>query len=93
MTLNVLKAMSQVNIIGQHEAGVKEKDMQIKALRYLDHSIITDFKKTPKRIQYDQLLYLYIRSLYRDIPLAEALDSPQIFHIISSKTMGSFSFL
>lgn len=92
MTLNVLKAMSQVNIIGQHEAEVKEKDMQIKALRYLDHSIITDFKKTPKRIQYDQLLYLYIRSLYRDIPLAEALDAHKYFISLAQKQWGSFSF-
>lgn len=66
--------------------------MQIKALRYLDHSIITDFKKTPKRIQYDQLLYLYIRSLYRDIPLAEALDAHKYFISLAQKQWDSFSF-
>ena len=32
-------------------------------------------RQLPQRIGYEQILYLYVRSLYRDIPLGDALKA------------------
>lgn len=91
ITLNVLTIMSRTTMTGQHENGEKEKGMQIKALRYLDNNIKRDFEKTPKRINYDQILYLYTRSLYRDIPLGDALEAHKHFLSLAQKQWSEFS--
>lgn len=59
--------------------------MQMKALRYLDQACIKDFEKRPKRIDYMQVLYLYIRSLFRDIPLGDALEAHKYFMALAQK--------
>lgn len=91
ITLNVLTIMSRTTITGQQENSEKEKRMQIKALRYLDNNIKRDFEKTPKRINYDQILYLYTRSLYRDIPLGDALEAHKHFLSLAQKQWSEFS--
>lgn len=91
MTLNVLAIMAKANTVGAQEYGQEEKSMQIKALRYLDQSIVQDFKHTPKRIGYDQILYLYVRSLYRDIPLGDALTAHKYFMSLAQKQWSRFS--
>ncbi len=90
MTANVLAIMARANLTGQRAFNEQEKEMQIKALRYLDNEIRKDFETTPQRIGYEQILYLYVRSLYRDIPLGDALKAHKIFYSISSKAMERF---
>jgi len=50
--------------------------MQISAVAYLDKTIVNQRKKNPdKNLSYEDICYLYVRSSYRDIPLAgETLD-------------------
>ena len=65
--------------------------MQIKALRYLDNEIRKDFETTPQRIGYEQILYLYVRSLYRDIPLGDALTAHKYFIALAQKQWSDFT--
>ena len=50
--------------------------MQISAVAYLDKTIVNQRIKNPdKNLSYEDICYLYVRSSYRDIPLAgETLD-------------------
>lgn len=91
MTLNVLTILSRTNTSGQKEYGEKEKIMQMKALRYLDQTLMKDFQETPKTISYNQILYLYVRSLYRDIPLGDALSTHKYFISLLQKQWSDFS--
>ena len=91
MTINVLTAMARTISIGQQENTAEAKNMQIKALRYLDNCIKEDYKKSPKRILYDQVLYLYCRSLYRDIPLGDALEAHKHYMSLAQKQWFEFS--
>ena len=49
-----------------------------------------DFETTPQRIGYEQILYLYVRSLYRDIPLGDALKAHKYF-IALAQSNGAIS--
>lgn len=91
MTMNVLTIMARASITGEMQYGEKEKMMQIKGLRYLDGEINRDFKSASKRIGYEQIIYLYTRSLYRDIPLGEALQAHKHFMALAQKQWSSFS--
>ena len=91
MTANVLTIMARATTTGEQQYGEKEKMMQIKALRYLDSEIARDFKSSPKRISYDQIIYLYTRSLYRDIPLGDALQAHKYFMTLAQKQWSAFS--
>lgn len=91
MTMNILAILAHANSTGQQEYGQREKEMQIKALRYLDQEIQKDYKDTPKQIGYDQILYLNVRSLYRDIPLGDALQAHQYFLSLAQKQWADFS--
>lgn len=90
MTANVLAIMARANLTGQRAFNEQEKEMQIKALRYLDNEIRKDFETTPQRIGYEQILYLYVRSLYRDIPLGDALKAHKYF-IALAQSNGAIS--
>lgn len=76
ITLSILKGMSQLIQLGAVEYNQQEKEVQIKALNFLDKSIGKDYEllqKQTKQIQTvqpsaEQLDYLYVRSGYRDIP-------------------------
>lgn len=91
MTANVLAIMAKSSLTGQQTFNQQEKEMQIKALRYLDNEIQKDFQTTPKQIGYDQIIYLYTRSLYRDIPLGDALKAHKYFMTLAQKQWGDFS--
>lgn len=91
MTVNVLTGMARCVSLGEQQYGNEEKQMQIKALRYLDNELRRDSTLHPKEIGYSQILYLYCRSLYRDIPLGDALDSHKHFMALAQKKWGSFS--
>lgn len=92
ITANVLAIMAQANITGEKEYGNDEKMMQINALRYLDREIKKDFEKKNGKIGYDQLVYLYTRSMYRDIPLGDALDAHKYYISLTQKQWAAFSF-
>lgn len=91
MTLNVLGIMSRATTTGQHQTGPREKEMQMKALRFLDAEIQKDYKNKPETITYGQILYLYIRGMYRDIPLGDALEAHKYFMALAKKQWGKFS--
>lgn len=90
MTMNVLNILQRVALAGT-PMGEKEKMMQMKALRYLDQTCIKDFEKRPKRIDYTQVLYLYTRSLFRDIPLGDALEAHKYFMALAQKQWAGSS--
>ena len=54
------------------------KKMQIKALQFLDKQIQESYKHV-KTAGYSQILYLYTRSAYRDIPLTDALEAHKYY--------------
>lgn len=90
-TIYVLTLLARANSTGQHEYSQREKEMQIKALHYLDQEIQKDYKNTPEQISYDQILYLNVRSLYRDIPLGDALQAHKYFLSLAEKQWENFS--
>lgn len=94
ITANILTIMAKTGAIAEYEYRETEKLMQIKALRYLDKQIITDWKqqKGKENINYEQLIYLYARSMYRDIPLGDALDAHKFYMQMVEKRWSSFSF-
>lgn len=76
ITLYILKGMSQLTELNAVEYGQQEKEMQIKALNFLDEQIRQDYLSLQKHTRNwqnstptpQQLEYLFIRSSYRDIP-------------------------
>lgn len=76
ITLYILKGMSQLTALGAIEYNQQEKEMQIKALNYLDKQIQDEYEQArknnqdwQKQIAGPQIVdYLYVRSGYRDIP-------------------------
>lgn len=91
MTCNVLNIFSMATLTGKTEGGEKEKMMQIKGLRYLDNEILKDYEKKNKKLTYSQILYLYVRSFYRDIPLGEALQAHKYYIGLAEKEWNRFS--
>lgn len=76
ITQYILKGMSQLTELGTIEYNQQEKEMQIKALNYLDKQIQNEYEQSQKnnpnwqkQIASPQIVdYLYVRSAYRDIP-------------------------
>lgn len=95
ITLHILKGMSQLVELGAVEYGQEEKEMQIKALNYLDKQIQLDYERLiqpdkkglispPNALQLD---YLFVRSSYRDIPeLGDAREAIRFFTAQAEKT-------
>ena len=83
ITLQILKGMAQLIQLNAVSYNQAEKEMQMKALRFLDQSIQEDYeqllkiKGEPTAIPSDeQVEYLFVRSFYRDIPeLGEAREA------------------
>ncbi|MEG1544158.1 MAG: alpha-2-macroglobulin family protein [Tannerellaceae bacterium] len=75
ITLQVLKGMADLTALNAVEYNQEEKEMQIKALAFVDNCLRQDYEQA-KKGQYlkkslptaEQLEYLYVRSAYRDIP-------------------------
>ena len=76
ITLSILKGMSQLVQLNAIQYGQAEKEMQMKALKFLDKSMQTDYEnllKYDKKWQNawpspEQVEFLFVRSSYRDIP-------------------------
>ncbi|MDR1623571.1 MAG: alpha-2-macroglobulin [Tannerellaceae bacterium] len=76
MTLFILNGMAQLVRLRAVQYGPQEKEMQTKALNYLDKSIRQEYDALAKAEKTSgnyiptawQVNYLYVRSLYRDIP-------------------------
>ena len=78
MTENVLEAMARLVSLNVTSHPEQVKKMQIKALQFLDKQIQESYKHV-KTAGYSQILYLYTRSAYRDIPLTEALEAHKYY--------------
>ena len=78
MTENVLEAMARLVSLNVTSHPEKVKKMQIKALQFLDKQIQESYKHV-KTAGYSQILYLYTRSAYRDIPLTNALEAHKYY--------------
>lgn len=72
ITLNVLDGFSRLSRMNMAEYGNEVKQMQIQALNYVDNKMVEQQKGRREKLPltYDQICYLYVRSQYRDIPLA-----------------------
>lgn len=76
ITQTILKGMAQLVELNAVEYGQQEKEMQIKALNFLDQRIQRDYAQRNKENKNKsnvslsplQVSYLYVRSAYRDIP-------------------------
>ncbi|MDR2809591.1 MAG: alpha-2-macroglobulin [Tannerellaceae bacterium] len=84
ITLYLLEGMAQLVHLNVVQYNRQEKEMQIKAIRYLDKLIGEDYNRLRKsgvslhsyQPTPQQVRYLYVRSAYRDIPeAAEAQDA------------------
>lgn len=78
MTENVLEAMARLVTLNATSHPEEVKKMQIKALNFLDKQIQESYKHA-KTAGYSQILYLYTRSAYRDIPLTDALEAHKYY--------------
>lgn len=78
MTINTLEGLSRLTKLGGIQYDEASKYMQMRAINYLDSCIISDQERRKANksgvvSEYGKLLYVYVRSSYRDIPLAKAL--------------------
>ena len=78
MTANVLEAMARLASLNVTSHSEQVKKMQVKALQFLDKQIQESYKHV-KTAGYSQILYLYTRSAYRDIPLADVLEAHKYY--------------
>ena len=72
ITLNVLQTFARLTELGALESDQSAKEMQAKALRYLDQNIVENHRNDTS-VGFNDVLYLRVRSAYRDIPLGDAL--------------------
>lgn len=91
LTANVLTLMARSITTGDYQATPSAKQMQIKALRYLDKEIMKDYEHQNSKITDGQLLYLYTRSLYRDVPLGDALKAHKYYMDLAQQQWAGFS--
>lgn len=76
VTTSILQGMADLINLNAVEYAQSEKEMQMNALRYLDNEIVKEYKVLRKHTQNWknvtpsewQLDYIFMRSLYRDIP-------------------------
>ncbi|MDD2954311.1 MAG: alpha-2-macroglobulin family protein, partial [Parabacteroides sp.] len=88
ITLSILKGMSQLVQLNAIQYGQAEKVMQMKALKFLDKCMQTDYenlRKYDKEWQNawptpEQVAFLFVRSSYRDIPeLGDAREAIRFY--------------
>ncbi|WP_370862744.1 alpha-2-macroglobulin family protein [Parabacteroides faecis] len=100
ITLSILKGMSQLVEMSAVQYGQQEKEMQMKALKYLDKQMQSDYEslqKNNKKWQSSvpnalQLEFLYVRSSYRDIPeLGDAREAIRFYTAQAEKTWNEQS--
>lgn len=100
ITLYILNGMAQLVQLNAIEFTQQEREMQIKALQFLDKSIQKDYERLTaskaKGKDYvptlGQLEYLYVRSYYRDIPeYGEAREGIRFFTAQAEKQWKKLS--
>ncbi|MDF9829312.1 alpha-2-macroglobulin family protein [Parabacteroides sp. PF5-6] len=88
ITLSIMKGMAQLVQLSATQYGQEEKEMQMRALRYLDSTMRKDYealkksKMNPEETvpSVEQIEFLYVRSWYRDIPeLGEAREAIRFY--------------
>lgn len=79
MTMQVVSLLKRAGLTGQYDQGESEKMMQYKALRFLDNEIKSDFDKKTDDLSSWHLMYLYVRSMFLDVPLGDALTAHKYF--------------
>ena len=86
MTVQILKGMAQLVQLGAVQYEEAEKEMQMRALRFLDTSLKEDYEqllrsgmKENVRPSEEQIEYLFVRSFYRDIPEGDAREAIRFY--------------
>ena len=87
ITLSILEGMAQMVELNAIQFSPAEKEMQIKAIKFLDLCILQDYKQLKDTKKFPQLVptpeqirYLYVRSAYRDIPeLGDAKEAIRFY--------------
>ncbi len=93
ITLYILKGMSQLTELNAVEYNQQEKEMQIKALTFVDKQIQSDYEALQKikngqknEISPLEIEYLFVRSQYRDIPeLGSAREAIRYYTNLAEK--------
>ena len=102
ITLSILKGMSQLVQLNAIQYGQAEKEMQMKALKFLDKSMQTDYEnllKYDKKWQNawpspEQVEFLFVRSSYRDIPeLGDAREVIRFYTNQAEKHWNQYSLI
>ncbi len=71
ITLNLLESFARLRNLGVPLDDSTIHEMQIKAIDYLDRTIVRQREENPDALlSYNDICYLYVRSSYLDIPLA-----------------------
>lgn len=99
ITLAILNGMAQLVQLNAIQYGQEEKEMQMRALKFLDKSIQVDYEnllKNNKKWQdmeptMEQIEFLYVRSSYRDIP--ELGDAREAIRFYTNQAEKSWSKL
>jgi hypothetical protein len=87
ITLYILEGMAQLTRLSAAQYNQQEKEMQLKALGYMDKTIRDDYellrKSKASSGNYlptpEQLQYLHVRSSYRDVPEGDARDAIRFY--------------
>jgi uncharacterized protein YfaS (alpha-2-macroglobulin family) len=89
MTQYFLFAFADMQTYGQMEFPQEIKEMQIKALRFIDLELLADYTRLKKdnknwqnikSISVNQLEYLFVRSSYHDIPINQETREAERFY-------------
>lgn len=99
MTISILDGMAKLIELNAIQYNQREKEMQIRALNYLDKAIIADFerdqKNNPKQDKIlptsEQIYYLYVRSAYRDIPETNAREAIKFYTAQAMKSWNKYA--
>ncbi|MBK5720323.1 hypothetical protein JGH11_05520 [Dysgonomonas sp. Marseille-P4677] len=85
----ILYGYAKLQEVGRVEYPQEVKEMQMKALKYVDNQIVKDFENLKKHnkewekitsISTNQLEFAYIRSFYRDIPISQEARAAERFY-------------
>lgn len=100
ITVAILKGMAQLTELNAIEYSQEEKEMQIKALNFLDDRIQADYEALQKQkpaakkpyVSPGQIDYLFVRSAYRDIPeKGDAREAIRFYTSLAQKTWSDQS--
>ena len=95
ITQYILYGFAELQLVGQMEYPQEVKEMQMKALRYIDIQLKEEFAsmkkyndkwKDTKNVTTGQLEFMYVRSFYRDIPIdQETREAERFYTSVASK--------